>query len=95
MLRRAIGHKSRGPPQWRVIVTRGSTAGPKSTREFIRAKESICSKPCCIGTIRQRGSEPFVAGGNLISTITVVGLRVFEGLFATCGAHGTLFRSEA
>ena len=32
---------------------------------------------------------------NLISTITVVGLRVFEGLFATCGAHGTLFRSEA
>jgi len=22
MLRRAIGHKSRGPPQWRVIVAR-------------------------------------------------------------------------
>ena len=64
MLRRAIGHKSRGPPQWRVIVTRGSTAGPKSTREFIRAKESICSKPRCIGTIRQRGSEPFAVGGN-------------------------------
>ena len=38
MLRRAIGHKSRGPPQYCVIVTRGSTAGPKSTREFIRAK---------------------------------------------------------
>ncbi len=94
MLRRAIGHNSRGLLQWHLIVTqvreyRWTEIDPGvHTREGEHPLEAMMH-----WHVPAERLEPFAAGGNLFSTIT---RRRVEGFrFATCGAHRTRCGSGA
>ena len=85
MLRRAIGHKSLGPPQWHLIVTqvreyRWTEIDPGvRPREGERPLEAMMHWHDPAERLRT-----FAAGGNLFSTIT---RRRVEGFSVCDGGH--------